>query len=195
MNRRRILVRGLGVGLLLSLLTATLLPAQKVSGIGLVIGGLLVWSEFALVSATIIVSEWSPTRPTSPVVAAMRRNLVLIVIAIPILGWIVMLPFTHVVGSELAIFVACLAIVLGFGVAGRRSPDDAPTVTPSRFRARAGSVRETRRVGPQRRHKCRSASLGGVVFRIEDHGHGLLPSVPLSRVVRHAVGLHSCPAE
>ena len=123
MNRRRILVRGLGVGLLLSLLTATLLPAQKVSGIGLVIGGLLVWSEFALVSATIIVSEWSPTRPTSPVVAAMRRNLVLIVIAIPILGWIVMLPFTHVVGSELAIFVACLAIVLGFGVAGRRSPD------------------------------------------------------------------------
>src|SRR5947207_4207618 len=120
MNHRRVLARGLGVGLLLSMLTATMLPAEKVSRAGLVVGGLLVWSEFALVSATIIVSEWSPSRPVSPVVAAMRRNLVLIAIAIPILGWIVSLPFAHDVGSELAIFVACLAIVLGFGVARRR---------------------------------------------------------------------------
>ena len=123
MNHRRLLARGLGIGLLLSLLTATMLPSEKVSGIGRVVGGLLVWSEFALVSATIIVSECSPTRPTSPVVAAMRRNLVLIALASPILGWIVMLPFAHGIGSELAIFVACVAIVLGFRVARRRSPD------------------------------------------------------------------------
>jgi hypothetical protein len=109
--------------LLLSGLTATLLPAEKVSGAGVVVGGLLVWSEFALVSATIIVSEWSPSRPPSPVAAAIGRNLVLIVFAIPILGWIVLLPFAHGVGWELATFVACVAIVLGFRVAGRRSPD------------------------------------------------------------------------
>jgi hypothetical protein len=123
MKHGRLLARGLGVGLLLSSLTATLLPAEKVSGAGLVLAGLLVWSEFALVSATIIVSEWSPSRPTSPLVAAMRRNLVVIAIAMPILGWIVVLPFANGVGSELAIFVACVAIVLGFGVARRRSPD------------------------------------------------------------------------
>ena len=137
MNHARLLARGLGVGLLLSVLTGAMLPAEKVSGAGLVVGGLLVWSEFALVSTTIIVSEWSPSRPTSPVVAAMRRNLVMIAIAIPILGWIVMLPFAHGVGSELAIFVACVAIVLGFGVARRRSPDP----TSPRLRNRVSGPR------------------------------------------------------
>jgi hypothetical protein len=88
--------------------------------------------EFALVSATIIVSEWSPGRPAARVVTAMRRNLALIAVAMPILGWIVILPFAHDVGSQLAIFVACFAIVLGFKVAGRRSPD--PTRSRSRIR-------------------------------------------------------------
>jgi hypothetical protein len=120
-----------------------LLP-ENVSRTGVVVGGLFVWGEFALVSATMIASEWSPNRPSPPFVAALRRHLVLIAIAILILGWIAMLPFAHGIGAELAILVACLAIVLGFRFTRRRSPD------PTRPRLRHRALRPERSASEKR---------------------------------------------
>jgi hypothetical protein len=109
----RPIVRGLSVGFLCSFFTTISLPSDHLSNTGTVIAGAIVWCE--LISVTILVTL-ATSRPSlfqsNRLARALLRFLPSAIIAIPTVGWLIILPFAHDYLVDLVLFVVALVIVM-----------------------------------------------------------------------------------
>jgi hypothetical protein len=116
-SRSQAIGRGIAAALALSFLTAGLWP--DVSRTGMIVGGIVLWSESLVVAAAVTAAYWPlPSRPPR-VLRFLTDNLLWVVAASFALGLLVLLPFTPKYGGDLLAVVMAIVVLLLWSLSRR----------------------------------------------------------------------------